>query len=33
MASDEGVVHLGPGKVEVQSIDYPQFLNPPWQEH
>lgn len=28
MASNEGVVYLGPGKVEVQSIDYPQFLNP-----
>jgi glutathione-independent formaldehyde dehydrogenase len=28
MASNEGVVYLGPGKVEVQSIDYPQFSNP-----
>jgi glutathione-independent formaldehyde dehydrogenase len=28
MASNEGVVYLGPGKVEVQSIDYPKFVNP-----
>jgi glutathione-independent formaldehyde dehydrogenase len=28
MASNRGVVYLGPGKVEVQSIDYPKFVNP-----
>jgi glutathione-independent formaldehyde dehydrogenase len=28
MASNEGVVYMGPGKVEVQSIEYPKFLNP-----
>lgn len=28
MASNEGAVYLGPGKVEVQSIDYPTFVNP-----
>lgn len=28
MASNEGVVYLGPGKVEVQSIDYPKFVDP-----
>jgi glutathione-independent formaldehyde dehydrogenase len=28
MASNHGVVFLGPGKVEVQSIDYPKFENP-----
>jgi glutathione-independent formaldehyde dehydrogenase len=28
MASNRGVVYLGPGKVEVQSIDYPKFQNP-----
>ena len=28
MASNHGVVYLGPGKVEVQSIDYPKFVNP-----
>lgn len=28
MASNEGVVYLGPGKVEIQSIDYPKFVNP-----
>jgi glutathione-independent formaldehyde dehydrogenase len=28
MASNRGVVYLGPGKVEVQSIDYPKFENP-----
>jgi glutathione-independent formaldehyde dehydrogenase len=25
MASNHGVVYLGPGKVEVQSIDYPKL--------
>jgi glutathione-independent formaldehyde dehydrogenase len=28
MASNRGVVYLGPGKVEVQSIDYPKMKNP-----
>ncbi len=28
MASNKGVVYLGPGKVEVQSIDYPKLQNP-----
>ncbi len=28
MASNRGVVYLGPNKVEVQSIDYPKFVNP-----
>lgn len=28
MASNRGVVYLGPGKVEVQSIDYPKMRNP-----
>ena len=28
MASNRGVVFLGPGKVEVQSIDYPRMENP-----
>ncbi len=28
MASNRGVVYLGPGKVEVQSIPYPKMVNP-----
>jgi glutathione-independent formaldehyde dehydrogenase len=28
MASNRGVAYLGPGKVEVQSIDYPRFVAP-----
>lgn len=28
MASNRGVVYLGPGKVEVQSIPYPKMENP-----
>ena len=28
MPSNHGVVYLGPGKVEVQSIDYPQLKTP-----
>jgi glutathione-independent formaldehyde dehydrogenase len=32
MASNHGVVYLGPGKVEVQSIDYPKFVNPEGKE-
>ena len=32
MASNRGVVYLGPGKVEVQSIDYPKLENPKQQK-
>src|SRR3984957_7145693 len=28
MASNRGVVYVGPGKVEVRSIDYPKFVDP-----
>ncbi len=28
MASNRGVVYLGPGSVEVQNIDYPKLVNP-----
>lgn len=28
MADNHGVVYLGPGQVEVQSIDYPKFVDP-----
>src|SRR3954465_13586769 len=28
MRTNQGVVYLGPGKVEVQSIDFPQMKNP-----
>ncbi len=28
MASNRGVVYLGPGKVEIQTIDYPRMENP-----
>src|SRR3982750_1569696 len=28
MPTNQGVVYLGPGKVEVQSIDFPQMKNP-----
>jgi glutathione-independent formaldehyde dehydrogenase len=28
MASNRGVVYMGPGKVEVQSIDYPKLQSP-----
>jgi glutathione-independent formaldehyde dehydrogenase len=28
MASNRGVIYLGPGRVEVQSIDYPKMQNP-----
>jgi glutathione-independent formaldehyde dehydrogenase len=31
MATNRGVVYLGPGKVEVQSIDYPKMRNPKGQ--
>ncbi|MHB8390639.1 MAG: formaldehyde dehydrogenase, glutathione-independent [Acidobacteriaceae bacterium] len=32
MATNRGVVFLGPGKVEVQSIDYPKMQNPAGKE-
>jgi len=32
MASNRGVVYLGPGKVEVQSIDEPKFVDPKGKE-
>ena len=32
MASNHGVVFLGPGKVEVQAIDYPKMQNPAGKE-
>jgi len=28
MPGNRGVVYLGPGKVEVRSIDYPRLVNP-----
>ncbi|HEX3498543.1 MAG TPA: hypothetical protein VHT04_04410 [Stellaceae bacterium] len=28
MPSNRGVVHMKPGKVEVQKIDFPTFHNP-----
>src|ERR1700750_800539 len=32
MATNRGVVFIGPGKVEVQGIDYPQFVAPNGKE-
>jgi glutathione-independent formaldehyde dehydrogenase len=32
MATNRGIVYLGPGKVEVQGIDYPQFVAPNGKE-
>jgi glutathione-independent formaldehyde dehydrogenase len=32
MSSNRGVVYLGPGNVEVQSIDFPTFHNPAGKE-
>src|SRR5437660_9005357 len=32
MPTNQGVVYLGPGKVEVQSIDFPQMKNPHGKE-
>src|SRR6201981_2199686 len=32
MATNRGVVYIGPGKVEVQGIDYPKFVAPNGQE-
>src|SRR3954451_7470114 len=31
MATNRGVAYIGPGKVEVQSIDYPKMQNPKGQ--
>jgi hypothetical protein len=28
MPSNQGVVYEGPGKVKVESIDYPKFIDP-----
>jgi len=28
MASNRGVVYVGPGKVEVRGIEYPKLVNP-----
>jgi len=33
MASNHGVVYLGPGKVEVQCIDYPELKTPQGEEN
>src|SRR6202048_1683660 len=32
MASNRGIVYIGPGKVEVQGIDYPKFVSPNGKE-
>src|SRR5260370_12623298 len=32
MASNRGIVYIGPGKVEVQGIDYPKFVAPNGKE-
>lgn len=32
MATNRGIVYLGPGKVEVQGIDYPKFIAPNGKE-
>lgn len=32
MANNRGVVYMGPGKVEVQSIDFPKMKNPKGQD-
>jgi glutathione-independent formaldehyde dehydrogenase len=32
MPSNRGVIYLGPGKVEVQNIDYPKMENPRGKE-
>jgi glutathione-independent formaldehyde dehydrogenase len=32
MASNRGVAYIGPGKVELQSIDYPKMQNPKGQQ-
>jgi glutathione-independent formaldehyde dehydrogenase len=28
MATNRGVVYVGPGKVEVRSIDFPKLVDP-----
>lgn len=28
MASNRGIAYVGPGKVEVQSIEYPKLVGP-----
>ncbi len=28
MASNRGVVYVGPGRVEVRSIDFPKLMDP-----
>lgn len=28
MPTNQGVVYLGPGKVEIQSIEFPEMKNP-----
>jgi hypothetical protein len=30
MASNRGVVYVGPGKVEVRTIDYPKMMDQSW---
>src|SRR5882757_4053857 len=32
MATNRGIVYIGPGKVEVQGIDYPKFVAPNGKE-
>ena len=32
MSTNRGVVYIGPGKVEVQGIDYPKFIAPNGKE-
>ncbi len=32
MATNRGVVYIGPGKVEVQGTDYPKFVAPNGKE-
>src|SRR6267143_22477 len=32
MASNRGIVYIGPGKVEVQGINYPKFVSPNGKE-
>jgi Alcohol dehydrogenase GroES-like domain len=32
MSTNRGVVYIGPGKVEVQGIDYPKFVTPNGKE-
>lgn len=32
MANNRGVVYMGPGKVEIQSIDFPKMKNPKGQD-